>query len=85
MELARIAAARRAKNFADMKMRELDLITNAKILEIRRKRWPRENDNQINAAPANGDDNQINAAPANGNIGDDFMVEDHPELRFADH
>ena len=81
VELARIAAARRAKNFADMKMRELDLITNAKILEIRRKRWPRENDNQINAAPANGDDNQINAAPANGNIGDDFMVEDHPELR----
>lgn len=82
VERARIAAAKRAKAFAEMKMRELDLITNAKLTDIKRGVAANGNDDQINAAPA---ENQIGGNLVNENqvnqIGSGFMNEARHDLR----
>ncbi len=82
VELARIDAVRRAKTFADMKIRELDMITNARLTEIKRGFMENGNDNQINADPA---ENPIGGDLINGNqenpIRNDFINEVNHELR----
>ncbi len=81
VERARLAAARRARTFAEMRLRELDMIANAKMTASLRDHVANRNDNPINAAAANENDNPINAAPAKENNGKDFVGENHSGQR----
>lgn len=72
VESARIAAAKRAKTFADMKLRELDLIVKAMATAPRRRDAAPE---QIPIPAANRNVEQVNAAPAEENPGGNLINE----------
>lgn len=72
VERARIAAAKLAKTFADMKIRELDLVAKAMATAPQRRDAAPE---QVPVPAANENGEQVNAAPAAENPGGNLINE----------